>query len=776
MALSLLAVEEQSVQTFAVNEACRRIPPLWPLQHFVAVNPFLGLTEMTFGDASRLLERVAHRAPFMDAEYYLAQIRAGSIAAADVKAALVQLVSAADPSDPVEWLKDLLTKSEPSDQILTVADSLDRTQHTNWGAFIVDEISKWCSSYFDRGQSSWKLPWGDLPLYDAWKQIAEIDANPEVFGLAGFRKHVRELPDSADAAIEGALNVLNVPPHLTTDFLHREFTSVSGWSAYAVYQDRPAGGQELVRQLLAIRLAYDTALLALDKSWRFQITQTVTLRGCTEAKVIAQLAAEHAFRSSLARKLQTVQQRHEQTTRKALQAVFCIDVRSEAYRKALEAQSPSIETIGFAGFFGTALEFASSARCPVLIDPGYQVHAHQRKSELHRVKTRVATAWKGLVSSASACFSSVEVGGAWFGVRILQQTIKASNVPEPTPKLTWDIPVQEKVDLAAGALKNMSIDVSSLAKVVLFCGHGSSTENNPYGSSLDCGACGGHKGDVNARFAAALMNDPAVRRGLRDRGIAIPEETVFIAGLHITTTDEVILFDVELLSELQRSEIERWLTAASINARAQRNPSLVLAAEGSDPAARSSETLCRDAQRRSANWSEVRPEWGLAGNAAFIAASRTRTQGLDLEGRVFLHEYDSDADEDGSVLQLILTAPVVVASWINLQYYGSTVNNRLLGSGNKVLHNVVGTFGIWEGNGGDLRTGLPLQSLHDGTKWMHEPLRLQVFVDASRERIDTVLERSPSVRMLVENNWIVLMSMEGSSIYTRRGASDWQVV
>jgi uncharacterized protein YbcC (UPF0753/DUF2309 family) len=49
-----------------------------------------------------------------------------------------------------------------------------------------------------------------------------------------------------------------------------------------------------------------------------------------------------------------------------------------------------------------------------------------------------------------------------------------------------------------------------------------------------------------------------------------------------------------------------------------------------------------------------------------------------------------------------------------------------------VLHNVVGTFGVWQGNGGDLQTGLPLQSIHDGTRWMHDPLRLNVFIEAER--------------------------------------------
>ena len=58
---------------------------------------------------------------------------------------------------------------------------------------------------------------------------------------------------------------------------------------------------------------------------------------------------------------------------------------------------------------------------------------------------------------------------------------------------------------------------------------------------------------------------------------------------------------------------------------------------------------------------------------------------------------------------MILTAPVVVASWISLQYYGSTVApTSVFGAGNKLLHNVTGGIGVVEGNGGLMRSGLPL--------------------------------------------------------------------
>jgi hypothetical protein len=76
---------------------------------------------------------------------------------------------------------------------------------------------------------------------------------------------------------------------------------------------------------------------------------------------------------------------------------------------------------------------------------------------------------------------------------------------------------------------------------------------------------------------------------------------------------------------------------------------------------------------------------------------------------------------------------MVVTNWINMQYHASTVDNRRYGSGNKVLHNVVGgRIGVFEGNGGDLRIGLSMQSLHDGHTLRHPPLRLSVFIEAPR--------------------------------------------
>jgi uncharacterized protein YbcC (UPF0753/DUF2309 family) len=179
---------------------------------------------------------------------------------------------------------------------------------------------------------------------------------------------------------------------------------------------------------------------------------------------------------------------------------------------------------------------------------------------------------------------------------------------------------------------------------------------------------------------------------------------------------------------------------------------------------------------RGRDWSQVRPEWGLAGNAAFIAAPRERTRDLSLQGRAFLHSYDWRQDHGFAILELIMSAPMVVASWINLQYYGSTVNNRVFGSGNKTLHNVVGLIGVLEGNAGDLKVGLPWQSVHDGHGFIHEPLRLTVLIEAPEAGIDAVLARHARVRELVDNRWIHLFSMGSDDGCFRRyhGIGRWE--
>ncbi|MEM7800958.1 MAG: putative inorganic carbon transporter subunit DabA, partial [Chloroflexota bacterium] len=339
----------------------------------------------------------------------------------------------------------------------------------------------------------------------------------------------------------------------------------------------------------------------------------------------------------------------------------------------------------------------------------------------------------------------------------LSYTSSAQKGPQIVPaeiegRLTG-IHLEQRVELAAGLLKGMSL-TSGFAPFVLLIGHGSSSVNNPYASGLDCGACGGHSGEVNARVAAAILNDYAVRQGLEAQGIEIPGDTRFVAGLHHTTTDNVTLFDTDHLSKQERANlalIQKDLAVAGELTRIERAPTLGLEPDAENVA----EAI--DVRRR--DWSQVRPEWGLAGCASFVVAPRERTAGKDLEGRAFLHNYSWRQDDGFAVLETIMTAPMVVTSWINLQYYGSAVDNDAFGSGNKVLHNAVGSIGVLEGSGGDLRNGLPWQSVHDGERLVHEPLRLSVVIEAPAEAMTQVIANHPDLAELLDNNWLYLFAM-----------------
>jgi uncharacterized protein YbcC (UPF0753/DUF2309 family) len=200
--------------------------------------------------------------------------------------------------------------------------------------------------------------------------------------------------------------------------------------------------------------------------------------------------------------------------------------------------------------------------------------------------------------------------------------------------------------------------------------------------------------------------------------------------------------------------VRGWLRQAGRIARAERAARLPRATAGNVAA-------------RALDWAEIRPEWGLAGCAAFIAAPRGATAGRDLGGRAFLHSYDWRADTGFGTLELIITAPVVVASWISLQYYGSSVAPQVFGGGNKLIHNVVGGIGVIEGNGGRLRPGLPWQTIHDGARLVHEPLRLSVMIEAPREAILDVLRKHPAVAQLFDNGWLHLFTLKDGRVDAR---------
>jgi uncharacterized protein YbcC (UPF0753/DUF2309 family) len=804
-----------------IQAACAKIAPLWPLKHFVAVNPFLGFSGDSFAETAALMRRVNQTEMLMPRDFYREALAAGVITDADLETGLAAARARGGqlPANAAA-LKAALAetlRSLPAPRVATIAEVLDGLalgdRQASRTAFMVDEIAKWCAAYFDEGQASWKLPEKTLSPYAAWRAAMRHDRNPEAMGITGFREAIAALPEDPVDTIIAIVEAIGTPVPAIGDYLHRALFDIGGWAAYARYKvwDANLYGREdpTLVELLAIRMAWGYALFkersdpAFVAAWEAAMADAAILPEAgglaADADLALLLALQHAYEAAFQRRLlETLAgpdaNPYPWPTRvrgqRPLQAAFCIDVRSEVYRRALESVSPDAETIGFAGFFGYPIEYVpigrekGGAQCPVLLTPAYTVceavHGATPEEEteilgLRLLRRRATKAWKSFKLSAVSSFTFVETMGLFFAPKLVGDSAgltRTVNGPRLEPRTvggrTTGFTPEQMLTQAEAVLRGMSL-TKDFARLVMLAGHGSTTANNPHASGLDCGACGGHTGEANARVAASILNDPMVRDGLRARGIDIPETSWFLGTLHDTTTDEVRIFDRDAVPASfsgALAELDEWLAAASAKARAERAKLLGLAGETD---------IDGKVLARSRDWSQVRPEWGLAGNAAFIAAPRHRTRGRDFSGRAFLHSYDWREDAGFGVLTLIMCAPMVVASWINLQYYGSTVNNRAFGSGNKVLHNVVGTLGVIEGNAGDLKTGLPWQSVHDGRRFIHEPLRLNVVIEAPEQAINDIIAAHQNVRDLVDNDWLWLFRIDDDGrLHRYTGKLGWE--
>ncbi len=801
-----------------IDIASEVIAPLWPLSTSIAVNPLWDLRKMSFNEAIDYAGQVLGITGYPSAEMFKTSYLNQRITDIDIRASINSCTTngnhrrSPERENPDYGKEKILTAAERGDLILgtNIATTTDR------------EVAKWCAAYVAGIMTT--QPHGRF--YSAWLDVIATDpAARRLLGKNG-RNRLAQSPVHPEDSILESLELLGVREDERICELSRQLARMPGWAGHAKWRSRwashnhPGPALQLV-DYLAVRLSYDAHLvdsastgrnqLRLEKGnldqdysgtedhrqmqsspenyYMTEMPEEIRnhLSGLSSAETarIWLGAYESNYRDQILSKLAVAKPNHKPDP--TVQAVFCIDPRSEVIRRHLEAKGP-YETFGFAGFFGLPIHYQSwgSAEgadlCPVLIQPNAimvekpitgdgetALKQVQGRQGLAAISDMFTFARKGVLSSFILAEASGFVAGLIAIVKTLfpsrYERVRASANRMLVPSVTTTIDTnpenggmsdEAQALYAETALTTMGL-TENFAPVVLLCGHGSSTENNPYASALDCGACGGNRGGASARAAATILNRVVTRKLLSDRGIIVPKSTIFLAAEHDTANDTVTLFDSNLIPPTQLdiiANLKQDLNRVRTTMAAERIPKL--------PGSKSRNPVA-EGIFRSADWAQVQPEWGLARNAAMIIGSRRITAGINLEGRCFLHSYDSATDTDGFALETILTAPMVVAHWINAQYYFSTVDSNVYCAGDKTIHNIVGGIGVVQGVGGDLRLGLPKQSLFDKNQPFHEPMRLLTIVEAPQNLLDTVIKRNPVLRQLFDGEWVNLAARENEN-------------
>lgn len=697
-----------------VQQAAKTISPVWPIETFIACNPLQGYEDMPFKQA--ITNHFANNIP-----------------------------SAKHP----------------------FIDQINR------------EMIKWSGAFLDLGQGSIEMPQRDLGFYQNFCKLALFDQVLHQ-GQSAAKNWLRTLPQDPAAAILICLNKLDIPLEDYQAFVTQTLGFLPGWAGYVKWLSEWNLNDHLknklpidLSQYLAVRLVI-TCLL-----WPQASLLKKNLKDPLEVQQMLtnMESLEQTYQQNLAQKIHPILIHPSPTKAAKVQMVFCIDVRSEPFRRQLEALG-DYETLGFAGFFGLAVrvhetnQSKSKDCCPVLLQPRFDVktkilanpaqyQAYQKGQEFLQ---SFQGAYQQLKYNFTTPFNLADAMGPWCGIGMLMKNFAPKTwskliqfgKQKIQPKYDTEILIEEQNNLGiphqeqvahAKIILNL-MGLQQFAKIVVFCGHKAATTNNPYASGLDCGACGGNHGEYNAKLLAKILNRPEVRADLTKLGIHIPEDTLFLAAIHNTTTDDCELFDSSASVHLEL--LQQFRTDLKLAQKAN------LSHRQQD---------CLDQNRsfidRSLHWAETRPEWGLARNAGFLVAPRSLSQNINLEGRCFLHSYDWKIDEHGELLTTILTAPMVVAQWINSQYLFSTLDNVHYGSGSKITHNVVGKLGIMQGNGSDLMHGLPLQSVRSSDyQNYHQPQRLLCMVYAPKAKVMSIIQEQAVLTKLFDNVWVKLMVID----------------
>ena len=327
---------------------------------------------------------------------------------------------------------------------------------------------KWCKLYLDESQAVWSMPNRKEGFYHAWKGLVMHDPalKPSV------RKRLRNLPNEADRALKEVLLALEIPYSDIQEYLEAHLLALPGWAGRMLWRSEQSDEEKsLLTEYLAVRVSMEWAfikpylplpqpkvenqvpletLIANWVHWGNMPIHSWSQLSSTEIK--ARLTLAYRFDKILRNRLwlEAWEKTYEDDLKKIItsnrhneaeninqpalaQFVFCIDVRSEPFRRKLEASGP-FETFGTAGFFGLPIEtckLGSEQRhpsLPVMFKPQMQVKEFSREPELEQYQQRMGAVdsssrtFKGMKHHVLASLLLPEVSGPWLTFQTLARS------------------------------------------------------------------------------------------------------------------------------------------------------------------------------------------------------------------------------------------------------------------------------------------------------------------------------------------------------------------
>jgi uncharacterized protein YbcC (UPF0753/DUF2309 family) len=651
---------------------------------------------------------------------------------------------------------------------------------------------KYLTAFFDTTQAKLPLPMQALGLWPAFLKLAAAD--PSLLADGAQRcDWIKTLSKTPEKAISKILTLFNIPGHDQGLFLRLMLITLPGWASHIRYrvdyapQDKEACAT-LKSAYLAVRLTI--TYLLWPKAGALLTWHKTNLQKTSKKSLKSLVSNESIYRNLLVQDIAKATPPPDSETPTA-QLAFCIDVRSEPLRRHLEALG-SYETFGCAGFFGIPLTIKHGdgqidPSHPALFKAGETVHLRVvHETYLGQSLADLGQICRHIYASMSQTFMApfflsalvAPFCGLWSFMRTMcprlshALAVKMNPRRHPPQDIMLSSPqlsTAQKTNYAEKFLRVIGL-TQNFAPLVVFCGHGSQSVNNPQKTSLDCGACGGHHGGSHARILCDILNDHDVRTQLAKQSIIVPAGTFFLAAEHNTATDAVWI-DMHHVPEAFHKAIynlKNDLHTAQMHTAAERQRLNSKKAAGL--------SSIRRAQVQSSQWANVYGDAGLVRNASLVVGPRWLTQSIPLKGRTFLHSYDPTTDQDGAILATILGSAMVVAQWINAHYFFSSLNPATYGSGSRSTQNVMAGFGVMQGVASDLMTGLSLEAIYKvGKTGSHETIRLLTVVYAPKERVLKAITDNDTLRTLITHQWIHLAccDLQTKRLYTLTPERAW---